>query len=61
VLDHVDAEEVVRELVDRPQERRADGGEPEEERRRAPERPRAPAPGAAQIDGRGDREERTES
>src|SRR5258708_2085468 len=57
LLDHVDAEQIERERVDRRCEGREQRDLPEEEQRRAPERPAAPGGRATQIhDGREERE-----
>jgi hypothetical protein len=57
VLEHVDAEKLERDGVDRRRERRDERGEPEEEEERAPDRPRPASAGTADVDDRGQERE----
>jgi hypothetical protein len=49
VLDHVDAEQLERDRVDRRRERRDDRGESQQEQRGPPERPPPARPGTAEV------------
>jgi hypothetical protein len=58
VLDHVDAEQLERDRVDRRRERRDERGEPEDEQGGPPERPPAARASATEVDdGREDDED----